>query len=412
MSLVTKYDLYSQQFRATAYETYAAMRRDDPVFCQPGLDGQTPIWFVTRYDDVEAILRDEKHFVRDVRNALPAEMLSQFAERPAVMELVENHMLNKDGLDHRRLRSLVSKVFTARVIERMRPRIHAIAHELLDQVQTQGTMDVVEAYAFPLPIIVIAELLGVPAADRHRFRHWSDVFVTPAVSRDAIEAFIVVMHEFTGYLRQLFDERRQQPQDDLISGLLQAEESGDRLSEAELFSMVVLLIVAGHETTVSLIGNGVLALLQHPDEAAQLRRNPAGMAGAVEELLRYDGAVERALMRWVAEDVEFRGHTMRRGELVAPVLAAANRDESHFSAAERFDLTRRVDRHLAFGMGVHYCLGAPLARLEAEVALQTLLERLPHLRLAVEADQLRWRLVPLFRSLAALPVAWSQAAIT
>jgi cytochrome P450 len=403
MTTERKHDLYSQEFKANSHRVFAQMRQDDPILCQPGLDGKTLIWYVTRYEDIDAILRDEVHFSRDWQKLYPPD---PNAPPPPVLALVDNHMLNKDGADHARLRGLVNKAFTPRIIAQMRPRIQTIADELLDQVQDSGEMNLVDAYAFPLPIIVIAELLGIPAEDRDKFRVWSDAVVEPAMDEDASKRFFTLMTDFTDYLRKLFAERRQHPRDDLITALLQVEEQGDRLSEPELFSMVVLLIVAGHETTVTLIGNSVLALLTHPEKLEELKRDPSLWPNAVEEFLRYDSPVERALTRWVTEDVEVSGKLMRRGEFVIPLLASANRDEAQFACAESLDVHRQPNPHIAFGKGVHYCLGAPLARVEAEIALSTLFRRLPNLRLSVPVESLEWRLVPLFRSLTKLPVAW------
>jgi cytochrome P450 len=221
-----------------------------------------------------------------------------------------------------------------------------------------------------------------------------------------LERFIEKMQAFTSYLGRLFDDRRADPQDDLISGLIQAEEAGDRLSEEELFSTVIILIIAGHETTVSLIGNCALALLQNPQQMEILIQDPSRTPAAIEELVRYDGPVERALNRWATEDVEIGGHLIKRGEMVIPILGAADRDPNQFSNPELLDFSRSPNPHLAFGRGIHYCLGSPLARLEGEIAINTMLQRLPNLRLAVEPSQLEWRLVPLFHGLTSLPVAW------
>jgi cytochrome P450 len=377
------------------------MRGQDPVFAQIGMDGKTNIWFVSRYAEVERILRDEAHFSRDFQKLYPPD-----ANTPLVIALVESHMLNKDGDDHARLRGLVNKAFSPRIIQAMRPRVQAIADALIDDIEKNGTMNLIDDYAFPLPIIVIAELLGVPADDRDKFREWSDAVVAPALSEEEGKRFVMQMMAFTDYLRALFTQRRANPRDDLISALLHAEEEGDKLNEAELFSTVVLLIVAGHETTVSLIGNGALALLRHPDALARLRRDPALWPAAIEEILRYDSPVERALTRWVTQDVEVGGKLLRRGEMVIPLIASANHDEHVCPHADTFDVDRQPNAHIAFGKGVHFCLGAPLARLEAEIALKTLFTRLPHLRLATPEASLEWRLVPLFHSLTALLVAW------
>jgi len=407
MAATRKYDLYSDDFRARAYETFAQMRADDPVFCQPGIDGETLIWFVSRYDDVAAVLLDDERFVRDPALAFTADELQASAQgMPEAFAFIDQNMLNRDGDDHRRLRKLVTKAFTPRMVELLRPRIEEIADSLIDAVEQRGEMDLVEEYAFPLPITVIAELLGIPVADRERFRRWSNAVVTPALGPDALAEFGALMTEFVAYLRELFERRRAAPADDLISALLQVRDGGDALSEEELFSMVVLLIVAGHETTVNLIANAVLALLEHPDALAALRDDPVRIPDAVEECLRYDGPVERALNRWAATDVELGGHTIRRGDIVIVLIGSADRDPEQFPDPDVLDLERSEGRHLAFGRGSHYCLGAPLARLEGEIALKVLLRRLPALRLAVPRDELRWRPVPLFRSMVALPVAW------
>jgi cytochrome P450 len=255
-------------------------------------------------------------------------------------------------------------------------------------------------------MMVISELLGIPHDDRDRFRAWSTPIVTPVLTSDELATFGEQMTAFVAYLRDLFERRRAGPRDDLVSALLEAEDAGDVLTEQELFSMVVLLIVAGHETTVNLIGNAVAALLRQPDQRTLLERDPALVPQAVEELLRYDGPVERALNRWAACDVQLDGQTIRRGETVIVMLGSANRDPERFPDADALDVTRVDVKHVAFGRGSHYCLGAPLARLEAEIALATLLRRLPGLHLDVAQGDLRWRPTPLFRSLVALPVAW------
>jgi cytochrome P450 len=403
-----KYDLYSDEFRARTHETFAAMRERDPVFQQPGLDGETPIWFLTRYDDVVAVLLDDERFVLDPANALTPEELeaSPSPIPPELAELINRHVLTTDGEDHRRLRRLVTKAFTPKMVEQLRPRIQEIADELVDGMEPRGEADLVDSFAFPLPIIVIAELIGIPAEDRDRFRTWSNTFVSPVLGDEALGRFLEHTREFLTYLTELFERRRAEPADDLVSALLHADEQGDSLKENELFSMMILLIVAGHETTVSLIANSVLTLLTHPQEFERLHNDPALVPAAVEELLRYDSPVERSITRLAATDVAIGGHTIRRGEPVVAVLGSANRDVARFADPARLDLDREHVRHVGFGRGKHFCLGAPLARLETEIALTTLLRRLPGLRLAVPPESLRYRAVPLFRSLAALPVAW------
>ncbi len=400
-----KYDLYSSDFRETTHETYARMRRDDPVHRQPGLDGETPIWFVTRFEDVVSVLMDDDCFVVDPKALLTPEQLEQ-AQGDLGDERVSENLLAKDGEDHRRLRRLVTKAFTPRMVEGLRPRIQEIAHELLDAKESSGAMDLVDDYAFPLPITVIAELLGIPAEDRDRFRTWSNTFVLPPVTPELQEQFATHTDEFVAYLDELFAARRAEPREDLVSALVQAEEAGDHLTENELYSMAVLLIVAGHETTVSLITNSVLALLKHPDALAELQSDPSVMPKAIEELLRFDSPVERAITRWAADEVELGGRTIARGDLVIAVIGAANRDPERFPDADVLDVQRADVKHVGFGRGSHYCLGAPLARIEADIALRTLFDRLPGLRLAIAEDDLYWRPIPLFRSLASLPVAW------
>jgi len=403
-----KYDLYSAEFRKHAHEVYAYMRKEDPVLQQPGINGKTPIWFVTRYTDVEKVLLDSDHFVRDASLAFTPEEMVAFNEGsdPRIDAMINNHVLNRDGETHHRLRSLVSKAFTPRVVASMRPRIEAIAQELLDQVVDKGEMDLVGEYAFPLPIIVIAELLGIPVEDRGKFRLWSNAVVAPALTPEAQEESKRLLYELADYMEKLVRERRINPGKDLLSGLILAEEAGDRLDESELFSMLTLLVVAGHETTVTLIGNAVLALLQNPDQLGMFIREPSLSGQAVEELLRYDSPVDRALVRFVAEDVELGGKSLKRGDFIIVILGSANRDEQNFECPHDLNLSRQKNPHLAFGKGSHYCLGAPLARLEGEIALRTLFQRLPNLCLAVPAEDLVWRQVPLFRSLVQLPVRW------
>ena len=409
MSTGHRYDLYSHDFRVSTHETYARMREESPVHLQPGLDGATPIWFVTRYDDVVAMLTDNECFVLDPALALTQDELADGRAAGTLPDLdprVNTSLLNLDGADHRRLRRLVTKAFTPRIVEALRPRIQEVADELVDRVEPDGRMELVDDFAFPLPITVTAELLGIPVEDQDRFRTWSATFVTPALTPELQEEAARHGEAFIAYLDDLFARRRAEPAEDLVSALVRAEDEGDHLSQNELYSMVVLLIVAGHETTVSLITNAVLALLTHPDELAALREDPAGMRDAVEELLRFDSPVERTITRWVATDVELGGRQLARGDLAIAVVGSANRDGAHFADADTLDLARADNRHVGFGRGPHYCLGAPLARLEAEIALTTLLERLPGLRLAIAEEDLYWRPIPLFRSLASLPLEW------
>ncbi len=393
-----KYDLYSQDFKQASYETFERMREHDPILKQAGLDGSTDIWFFTRYEDVEAILRD-KRFVRDARQ------VTSYQPSP-FEELLNSHMLNRDGAEHTRLRSLVGQAFTPRRIRELRPRVAALANELLDGLEAKGEMDLMADFAFHLPTIVILELLGVPSEDREKFKLWSNALLAPTFSADEQAQAVQHLQDFVGYLRELFAARRQAPQDDLVTALLNAEEGGDMLSESELFGTFVLLIVAGHETTVNLIGNSMLALWRNPEELERLKANPELMQRAVEEFLRFDGSVERALSRWAAHDLEYRSHSLKRGDPVILILGAANRDSEVFDNADKLELARDPNPHLGFGKGPHYCLGASLARLETEIALNTLLARLPGLRPALPLEDLRYRMLPGFRRLEHFPVLW------
>lgn len=398
-----KYDLYSQAFKARAYETYAQLREENPIRLHKGFE--VPLWFVTGYEEAKRILSDHKQFVKQYERTLTPDERAKMQKMPEMFDLLNNHMLNMDVPDHTRLRGLVSKAFTTRRILEMEPRIQQIADELIDNMLQNEAVDLIDEYAFPLPIVVICEMLGVPTSDRDKFRQWSNAFIEFGNSE---AHFMQLMAEFVQYIGQMIADRRQNPHDDLISALVHAEDEGDRLSEAELYSMIVLLLVAGHETTVNLIGNGVLALLQNPDQMAQLQQDPELMETAVEEFLRYDGAVERATTRFAVADVEIGGQLIKRSTPVIVVLGAAGRDPRHFDNANQLDITREANKHLDFGYGIHYCLGAPLARLEGKIAIGTLIQRIPNLRLAVSADELTYRQSTIVRGLVNLPVTWNK----
>src|SRR5919112_2836741 len=332
-------DLLEPAFNANPYPTYGELRSEVPVYRATLPDGRG-VWLVTRYEDVVAVLKDER-FVKDWRKAMPPEQLAQIPPIPEVMKPLSENMLDKDPPDHERLRRLVSKAFTPRLIERMRPRVQEIADALLDAVEEGGEMDLIDDYAFPLPIIVIAELLGVPAEDRNKFREWSNAAVSGDTTQEYMEKILLPhMQAFTDYLRAMFEEKRRNPKDDLISGLVRAEEAGDKLSEDELLGMVFLLLIAGHETTVNLIGNGVLALLQHPDQLQKLKNDPSLIKPAIEELLRYDGPVETSTERFAREDIAIGETVIPKGEMVLVVIAAAHRAPEWFPDPDTLDTTR------------------------------------------------------------------------
>jgi cytochrome P450 len=386
------------EFVADPYPTYRRLRAEDPVHHSP-----LGFWVLTRYADVMAMLRDP----RLTKEPIAAFVAARFGMTvPPGLGL---SMLDRDPPDHTRLRGLVSKAFTPKALESLRPHIQQIVDGLLAQVESQREMDLIEEFAYPLPVRVICEMLGVPVADHERFKHWGldiarglDAIMLPPDSEVAKRS-VAGRHALSGYFRELIAERRAAPRDDMLSALIAAEEAGDKLNEDELLATCILLLVAGHETTVNLIGNGTLALLRHPDELRRLREDPGLIATAVEELLRFDGPVQRTA-RIPSEDVTIGGHTIPKGEMVMPFLGAADRDPAQFPDPDRLDIGRADNRHIAFGMGIHFCLGAPLARMEGQIAINTLVKRLPKLALATARPEFRQSLT--LRGLASLPVAF------
>jgi cytochrome P450 len=372
------YNPFLPEVRADPYPTYRALREADPVHRSPFM----AMWILTRYEDVALVLRDPR-FLAD------RTQWDGFQELEGVDPT--RSLLSLDPPDHTRMRTLVSKAFTPRMVERLRPQAQAIVDDALAAAAQRGGMELIEDLAYPLPVAVIAGMLGVPREDWPRFRAWSQVLVAgldPLSIREAdrIARFTVAQNAIYDYLGGVVAERRRRPADDLISALIAVEERGDALDERELIVMLVLLLVAGHETTVNLIGNGVHALLRNPDQLALLREQPALLDVAVEELLRWDSPVQLTA-RVVGEDLELGGRALRRGELVMTLLGAANRDPAQFPDPDRLDLARAPNQHLSFGRGIHFCLGAPLARLEGRVAIGELVRRFPDLRLAGEPER-------------------------
>jgi len=373
-------NLASPAFKADPYPFYARLRAEAPIY-HTILPTREPAWLVTRYVDVASVLKDER-FVKDTANALTPE---QIANRPwfrKVLKSLKRNLLELDPPDHTRLRALVQNTFTPRLIEQMRERIERLTNELLDAVQGRGHMDLIRDYALPLPATIIAEMLGVPVKDRHKFHRWSKALIGAATSTWGFVKGAAGGWALMRYLRWIIKVRRANPQDDLVSALARAEEAGDTFGENELLSMVFLLLVAGHETTVNLIGNGTLALLEHPEQMAKLRSDPALIKPALEELLRYASPVETATERFAREDVTLAGVTIARRDMVLPVVASANRDERQFPNPDVLDITRKSNPHLSFGLGTHFCVGAALARLEGQIALTTLLRRMPEAGIA------------------------------
>jgi cytochrome P450 len=393
-------ELATPEARDNPYVVYARWRESDPIHRE-----RTGEWFLTRYDDISAVLADHDRFHSSLTDTrLYRERIQRLRADDSDMLFGDLSMVQTDPPDHTRLRRLVSKAFTPRAVARLRPRIEQIVAELLDAVDDRR-FELIADLAYPLPVTVICELLGVPVADRAQFRGWNrDLIDNPDLSFEDTEAVAraqAAMRALNAYMKNLADERRRSPGEDLISGLVAAEERGDQLTTQELINTAVLLLIAGHETTVNLLGNGVLALLSHPEQLRRLREDALLIDSAIEEMLRYDSPVQ-AVSRGVTAEVEIRGVTLRPGDIVLCLVGAANRDPSRFEQPDTFDIGRQDSRHLSFGHGIHYCLGAPLARLEAQIAIPALLERFPVIEAA--GGPPRWRPSLVLRGLEELPL--------
>ncbi|MCA0454689.1 MAG: cytochrome P450 [Chloroflexi bacterium] len=400
--MMFEFNPFAPEFKANPYPFYDMLRANAPLFHWQ----QWNMWFVTDYAVSTALLKD---------NCLGHELLSVmtreelgWTEPPAsqmpLVEMQRGWMLFRDPPTHTRLRMLVHKAFTPRMVEQLRARIQSVTSSLLDAAEANGKLDVMADLAVPLPVMVIADMLGVPESDRELFRGWSRELAYTLELTDAQEIYEMGARatvSFSAYLRDLANERRKQPQADLMSALVAAEDAGDKLTEQELIATCILLLVAGHETTTNLIGNGLFALLRNPDQLAKLRDNPALGKTAIEELLRYDSPVQMT-SRAALQDVEFNGQCIRKGTQVAFMLGAANHDPAQFEQPGTLDITRDPNPHLSFSNGIHYCLGAPLARLEGQIAIQSLLKRAPELTLLDENPTYRETWV--LRGLESLPV--------
>ncbi len=409
MAVDLNVSIAAPEFKADPFPFYRHLRETAPVHRVKLPDGQMA-WLVTRYDDVVTVLTDER-FAKDVFRVLSKEQLAKSGWMnkiltPLLMPLAY-HMLNRDPPDHTRLRGLVQQAFSPRLVEGMRGRVETLADELLDRVKRRGRMDLIADYALPIPTTIIAEMLGVPVGDRHRIHRWSSTMLSADASRFGLLWAMPSALFFMRYIRKLIKNRRRRLRDDLISALITAKDDDESLSDDELLSMILLLIIAGHETTVNLIASGMLALLQHPDQLERLRSDPGLIKRAVEELLRFSAPVETATVRFACEDVELAGVTIAKGDFVLAAIASANRDESHFANPDTLDVSREPNKHLAFGLGIHFCLGASLARLEGQIAINTLLARTRDLKLAVDPGLLRWRSGLVLRGLTALPVRFA-----
>lgn len=373
----------SPAFVADPYPVFREMRTEEPVLWSDGIGG----WILTRYDDIVVSFKETSSFSNEGRLAQSVEHLTgQSRERLAKFEAHyrTKGLLHSDPPDHTRLRALVTKAFTPRVIETLKPRIKEIVAELLKAASAKDDMDVVRDLAIPLPATVIAEMLGAPAADRHSFRKWADhLLAFQGINKPPEQVLLRAQDslvEMRDYLMVQIEEKRANPKDDLLTKLVQAESEGDRLSAAELINTCVTLLVAGHETTTSLLGSSVFTLLKHPQDLAKIRSDWDLLPPAIEEVLRYESPVSRQ-PRLMNRDFELNGKLLKKGEIVFQMLNAANRDPAHFDHPETFDIFRKNNRHLAFGQGIHFCVGATLARAEAHIALRTLFEMFPDIAL-------------------------------
>jgi cytochrome P450 len=382
------------------YRQYAALREHDPVHRSP-----LEVCVLFRYDDIVGVLRDPSLSVQ-IDNAAPTARTRMFAEQaPGDVERGSHAILNIDPPDHTRLRRLVSKAFTPKMVQELRPRIRELVDDALDAMAARGQADLIGDLAFPLPFTVISEMLGMPDGNRDEVRGWSHTLtktLDPILSPEEIEASLAAANKMMAHIEDVLAWKREHPADDLLSGLLAAEDEGDRLSQVELLDQVILLYIAGHETTVNLIGNATLALLRHPDQLAQLRSDPELDAGAVEELLRYDSPVQFS-RRITTADLDVGGTTIPAGTFTLTCLGSANHDDARWgSTADELDITRPdANQHMSFGNGIHHCLGSSLARTEAQVAIGALVRRFPDLELAGEPER-NGRVV--LRGLESLPV--------
>jgi len=364
------YNPVSEENAADPYPNYEKIRLKDPVHRMRLLDA----WLLTRYEDVDTVLRDYKRFSNAERSLNDAGRVT---------------LLDLDPPDHTRLRSLVSRAFTPRSVTVLESRVRDIAEEMLDAVENTNRFDLIQALAFPLPVIVIAEMIGVPPEDREQIKVWSSdiaLSVEPVLTDEQVDMVNRATDELYEYFDDIIELRRQDPRDDLISALIAAEDEGDRLTHDEVLATLLLLLVAGNETTRNLIGNGALALLKNPEQLQLLRDNPDLLDTAINEFLRYDSPVQLD-GRFVEEDVEIGGKRIRAGQRVISALGAANRDPEAFTNPNSLDITRQEKSHISFGRGIHHCLGAPLAMLEGRIAFTCMLNRFSSIRLLAEPER-------------------------
>jgi cytochrome P450 len=391
-----------REFMHHPFELYARLRREGPAR-EVVMPNGVKMWMVTRYDDARAILADTR-IGKDGRrmNEFYAKHSGAEAPPPGFDDELSAHMLNSDPPRHERLRKLVSRAFTTRNTERLRPRVQRTVEDLLDAMEGHDEVDLISGYAMALPITVITEMLGVPQPDRDKFRQWATTLVGSHHTGEEVEQASEAMIEYAG---RLIAEKRSNPADDLLSTIVSVSDDGDQLTHGELVAMVFLLVAAGHEATMNTLGNALHALLTNPGELARLRANPGLLhTTALDELQRYDGGVGLATFRFTKEEIPLNGVTIPAGEIVVVSLTSANRDEARYDDPDLLDISRSAHQHLAFGHGIHYCVGAQLGKIQVVTAIGRLIERFPNLTLAVPADQLKWKTSNLMRGLESLPV--------
>lgn len=386
-TLVDPLNPLTTEFLQDPYPTFKRLQQEAPVFWSE----KSKYWIVSRYADVHGILRDlsyEKQLQRWNQINPLVKML------PPVHSLQKSRatwMLNMNPPDHTRMRGLVNKAFTPAMVNSLRPRIEENVNHYIDQVASMKEFDLVPEFSFPIPVTVIAQMLGVPHEDRDKFHHWSTILtdtLEPQMDLGKLSKAATATDELIEYFRGVANERRREPKNDLISALVAAEEEGQKLTEEELLNNCILILVAGHETTVNLIGNAVRTLLQHPDQLKMLQENPNLIQGAISEVLRFESPVQTT-RRLASEDIEVGGETIKAGDMVVLLMGAANRDPEQFPDPDRFDITRDAKKHLAYGHGIHHCLGSSLANTEGQIAVSALFKRMPNLRLRDQHIEIR-----------------------
>jgi cytochrome P450 len=393
MTIETTSPFSTPEYMADPYQYYARLQAESPVVETVLPDG-AEVYLITTYDDVLAGLKDSR-LVKNVSNAR--------SEMKDVKGAQNQTLLKADPPEHTRLRALAQEAFKPKLVNQMRDHIQEIANRLIDAMQAEGKADFIESFAYQLPIIVICEILGIPPEDNHLFREWSTAFSTTGMLNAENPKTIPEMGQLMGYLNNLVEQREKDPKDDFVTDMIRAEYEGGKLGRFEVIAMLIFMLVAGHETTVNLLGNGMLELLKNPDQLEKLKADPTLVKSAVEELLRFVNPIQ-FVNRYAAEDIVYSGVTIPRGSHVLLMIAAANYDSAHFQNPTALNLTEGDSRHLALGQGIHYCLGAPLARLEGEIAFTTLLRRLPNIRLAIHPNDVEWRSTLTLRGLASLPI--------